>query len=188
MWVTRIDHVQLAMPAGGEDDARAFYSGLLGIPEVRKPPVLEERGGVWFESETVRLHLGIEMPFHPAVKAHPALVADDLSKLEKHLRDAGIVITGDQLAGYRRIYVPDPFGNRLELMEARVTTSELEQTITRMESRLQQRRDERCAELLAVYEALCRRFASDLKSEREELLSRGGALMLIQELVGRVTK
>lgn len=118
MWITAIDHVQLAMPAGGEQQARAFYSGLLGIPEVPKPPMLEERGGVWFEAGSVRIHLGIEETFRPALKAHPALVTQDLTKLEVHLRSSGLAVTGDRLAGYERIYVFDPFGNRIEVIEA----------------------------------------------------------------------
>jgi catechol 2,3-dioxygenase-like lactoylglutathione lyase family enzyme len=183
MWVTGIDHVQLAMPAGREADARAFYSGLLGIPEVPKPPALAERGGVWFEGESVRVHLGIDETSRPATKAHPAFVTANLARIEEYLQSAGVPITGDHLAGYERIYVSDPFGNRIELMEPRDTNSELRQTISRMEDRFRQRSDDRSAELIAMYDALCRRFSTDLRSERDELFSRGGALMLIQEIV-----
>src|SRR5689334_17425416 len=86
--VEAIDHVQLAMPAGREDDARAFYSALLGIPEHPKPPHLAARGGCWFESETLKLHLGVEADFRPAKKAHPALLVRDLPALVQNLRDA----------------------------------------------------------------------------------------------------
>src|SRR6187551_1552795 len=72
--VVAIDHVQLAMPAGGEDRARAFYAGILGLAEVPKPPPLAPRGGCWFESDTVKVHLGVEPDFQPATKAHPAFV------------------------------------------------------------------------------------------------------------------
>jgi catechol 2,3-dioxygenase-like lactoylglutathione lyase family enzyme len=118
MNVTAIDHVQLAMPAGGEDRARAFYDALLGIPEQPKPPHLAARGGCWFESATVKLHLGVERDFRPARKAHPALLVDDLSSLVARLRAAGVELVDDEsLEGYDRVYVYDPFGNRLELLE-----------------------------------------------------------------------
>jgi catechol 2,3-dioxygenase-like lactoylglutathione lyase family enzyme len=119
--VEAIDHVQLAMPAGREDDARAFYSALLGIPEHPKPPHLAARGGCWFESETLKLHLGVEADFRPAKKAHPALLVRDLPALVQTLRDAGVELIDDEpLEGYDRVYAYDPFGNRLELLEPRV--------------------------------------------------------------------
>ena len=89
MPVTRIDHVQLAMPAGREDDARAFYAGLLGIPESPKPAHLAKRGGCWFESGDLKIHLGVEQDFRPAKKAHPALIVDDLGSWVEVLRAAG---------------------------------------------------------------------------------------------------
>jgi catechol 2,3-dioxygenase-like lactoylglutathione lyase family enzyme len=113
-----IDHVQLAMPAGGEDEARGFYSGVLGIPEVPKPAVLAQRGGVWFERGQVRIHLGVERDFRPARKAHPALLVRDLAGLVRRCAAAGIVAVEDEaLPGRNRVYVSDPFGNRLELLE-----------------------------------------------------------------------
>jgi catechol 2,3-dioxygenase-like lactoylglutathione lyase family enzyme len=116
--IVGIDHVQLAMPRGEEDRARAFYSGLLGIPEVPKPAALAERGGVWFERGDVRLHLGVDAEFRPARKAHPALLVRGFGALVQRLRTAGVeVIDDDLLPGYERVYVTDPFGNRLELME-----------------------------------------------------------------------
>jgi catechol 2,3-dioxygenase-like lactoylglutathione lyase family enzyme len=118
MTITAIDHVQLAMPAGGEDDARAFYDALLGIPEQPKPPHLAARGGCWFESANVKLHLGVETDFRPARKAHPALLVDDLESLVARLRAAGVEVVDDEpLEGYVRVYAYDPFGNRLELLE-----------------------------------------------------------------------
>jgi catechol 2,3-dioxygenase-like lactoylglutathione lyase family enzyme len=116
--VERIDHVQLAMPAGREDDARHFYSELLGIPEVPKPPHLAARGGCWFEIGDLKVHLGVEADFRPARKAHPALLVRDLPALAATLRDAGVDLVDDEpLEGYDRIYASDPFGNRLELLE-----------------------------------------------------------------------
>jgi catechol 2,3-dioxygenase-like lactoylglutathione lyase family enzyme len=117
MRILEIDHVQLAMPPGREDEARSFYSGLLGIPEAPKPSELAKRGGAWFETDGVKIHLGVEADFHPARKAHPALVVDDLQALVGILREAGVEVVADALAGYDRVYVSDPFGNRLELME-----------------------------------------------------------------------
>jgi len=118
MRIIGIDHVQLAMPAGEENTARAFYSGLLGLPEVPKPAALTRRGGVWFELGRVKVHLGVERDFRPALKAHPAFLVRDLAELVRRLREAGIlVVEDDALAGYDRVYVFDPFGNRLELME-----------------------------------------------------------------------
>lgn len=118
MPIVAIEHVQLAMPAGREADARAFYEDVLGIPEVPKPPNLAKRGGAWFERGSLKIHLGVEADFRPARKAHPALLVADLASLLADLRAAGIAIVDDEpLAGYLRVYVSDPFGNRIELME-----------------------------------------------------------------------
>jgi catechol 2,3-dioxygenase-like lactoylglutathione lyase family enzyme len=116
--VKRLDHVQLAMPVGGEERAREFYQVALGIPEVPKPPYLARRGGCWFEREELKVHLGVDPDFHPARKAHPALLVEGLRALADTLRDRGYDVQQDErLEGYYRIYVHDPFGNRIELME-----------------------------------------------------------------------
>ena len=118
MRIIGIEHVQLAMPRGEEDRARSFYSGILGIPEVPKPAELAKRGGVWFESEYLKIHLGVEAEFRPARKAHPALLVEDLRALLVLLRERGIsVVDDDALEGFFRVYVSDPFGNRIELIE-----------------------------------------------------------------------
>ena len=120
MAVVRIDHVQLAMPAGREADAVAFYDGVLGVPHVDKPPHLAARGGCWFETATLKLHLGVDAEFRPARKAHPALLVDGLPALVARLRSAGARVVDDEpLDGFDRVYVDDPFGNRIELMEPR---------------------------------------------------------------------
>ena len=115
-----IDHVQLAMPAGGEEAARTFYAGVLGLTEREKPPELVARGGAWFESGAVRVHLGVDPHFRPARKAHPALIVDDLgallARLAAHGREAG---TPETLEGRRRAHCHDDFGNRIELVEER---------------------------------------------------------------------
>ena len=118
MRIHGIDHVQLAMPAGREDDARAFYADVLGIPEKPKPPHLAARGGCWFSADGVELHLGVEADFRPARKAHPALLVDDLPVLVRRLGEAGVEVVDDEpLPGYDRVYVADPFGNRVELLQ-----------------------------------------------------------------------
>lgn len=118
--VFALDHVQLAMPAGGEDKARDFYEGVLGLGEVPKPPDLARRGGVWFESGGLNIHLGVDPKFVAATKAHPALIVEGLDALIERLRDCGYAPeTADPLEGRRRAFVADPFGNRIELIEPR---------------------------------------------------------------------
>jgi catechol 2,3-dioxygenase-like lactoylglutathione lyase family enzyme len=114
----RLHHVQVSMPPGGEDGARAFYGGVLGLTEVPKPPALAARGGVWFRGEGVELHVGAEDPFRPARKAHPAFAVDGLDELARRLERHGAAPRWDgDMPGCRRFYVDDPFGNRLELLE-----------------------------------------------------------------------
>lgn len=115
--IVAIDHVQLAMPAGGEEAARRFYAGLLGLPERPKPAALAARGGAWFERDDVRIHLGVDADFRPARKAHPALQVRGLDRLVARLRGAGVEVSDEPMPGHRRVYVADPFGNRLELLE-----------------------------------------------------------------------
>ncbi len=119
MTILSIDHVQIAIPSGEEERARAFYVELLGFVEIPKPPELAKRGGLWFQSENVQLHLGVEHNFQPARKAHPAFTVDDLDSLIAKVQNAGYDIDTSQpsLDGYKRMHVFDPFGNRIELME-----------------------------------------------------------------------
>lgn len=112
-----IDHVQLAMPAGREEEARRFYRDLLGMTEIPKPAELAKRGGCWFESGGVQLHLGVEEGFRPAKKAHPALRCRDYEGLTSRLRAAGVEVKDDDsIPGVRRCHIFDPFGNRIELI------------------------------------------------------------------------
>jgi catechol 2,3-dioxygenase-like lactoylglutathione lyase family enzyme len=114
-----LDHVQIAAPPGCEDAARAFYGGLLGLTELPKPAVLAARGGVWFAAGSRQLHVGVEEPFAPARKAHPAfsVPAASLDGLAKALASAGVdVVWDDALAPLRRFYAADPWGNRIELL------------------------------------------------------------------------
>lgn len=113
-----LHHVQVAIPEGGEDDARRFYGDLLGMTEIAKPSALAARGGAWFRAGDAELHLGVQEPFLAAAKAHPAFVVDDLAAVCEHLRRNAVAAELDDLfPGHRRAYVRDPFGNRVELME-----------------------------------------------------------------------
>lgn len=114
----RLDHVQLGMPPGAEDEARSFYRDVLGMPEVPKPPSMVANGGVWFRSGMVELHFSGEPNFQPATKAHPALRVPDLDAMAALCEGAGHPVRwDDRYPGVRRCYVFDPFGNRLELMQ-----------------------------------------------------------------------
>jgi catechol 2,3-dioxygenase-like lactoylglutathione lyase family enzyme len=110
----RLHHVQVAIPQGGEGQALDFYEGLLGLTEAEKPDGLRDAGGVWFAEG---LHLGTEMPFTAARRAHPGLAVDDLDGLAARLQAAGChVVWDDRWPGVRRFHTFDPFGNRVELL------------------------------------------------------------------------
>jgi len=119
MKILSIDHVQLAMPVGEEEKAREFFIRTLGFTEIPKPAELAKRSGAWFQSENVQVHIGVEADFHPARKAHPAFIVDDLDSLIAKVQDAEYETDTSQppLDGYKRAHVFDPFGNRIELME-----------------------------------------------------------------------
>ena len=118
MPVRHIDHILIAMPAGREADARAFYCGVLGMSEKIKPPVLAARGGCWFEIGALQVHLGVEKNFIPARKAHPAFIVEDLAGMIEKAMQGGYNVTADEpLEGCERRHVDDPFGNRIELIE-----------------------------------------------------------------------
>lgn len=116
MTILGLDHVQLAMPPGRETEAIAFYQGLLGIPHIPKPEHLRARGGCWFERGQLRIHLGVEVDFTPARKAHPGLITDDLAELRLRLETVGHPVTADAEDATHG-YVLDPFGNRIELIQ-----------------------------------------------------------------------
>lgn len=117
--ITGIDHVQLAMPVGAEDIARQFYSGVLGLAEIPKPAVLAVRGGAWFECGGTQLHLGADAHFQAAKKAHPALLVNGFAAFAELLGSRGVVLKPeDEVGGRRRATLHDPFGNRVELIEA----------------------------------------------------------------------
>jgi catechol 2,3-dioxygenase-like lactoylglutathione lyase family enzyme len=106
------------MPAGREAEAVAFYEGVLGIAGVPKPDHLATRGGCWFEDGDLKVHLGVDPDFRPATKAHPAFIVDDVRSIANAVAAAGFGVKDDEpLDGYDRVYVTDPFGNRIELMQ-----------------------------------------------------------------------
>ncbi len=119
MKIPAIDHVNIAIPVGGEDLARSFYGDILGFVETPKPENLADRGGVWFEQGEVKIHLGVEKDFRPAKKAHPAFVTDDLRTVVERCKKGGYHVVMDEpaLEGYNRVHIFDPFGNRIEIME-----------------------------------------------------------------------
>jgi catechol 2,3-dioxygenase-like lactoylglutathione lyase family enzyme len=113
----KLHHVQLSCPPGGEAAARTFYAGVLGVPEVPKPPVLAARGGVWFRGDGVEIHVGVEDPFAPARKAHPALEVDDIDAVARAVEAAGFPVRWDRdFPGYRRFYTRDGNDNRVEIL------------------------------------------------------------------------
>ena len=116
----RLHHVQVSCPPGGEDAARAFYAGVLGLPEVAKPPPLAARGGAWFRETNVEVHVGVEEPFQPARKAHPAFLVDDIDAVAHAAATAGFAVAWDEnFPGYRRFYTADGNGNRVEVLSDR---------------------------------------------------------------------
>ena len=117
--IVGIDHVQLAAPVGCEDAARRFFGELLGLDETEKPEALRSRGGVWFQVGTQQLHVGVEPDFSPARKAHPAFSVSGYDEFQRRLRAANVDLTEDNsIPGLRRCFVTDPWGNRIELVEA----------------------------------------------------------------------
>jgi catechol 2,3-dioxygenase-like lactoylglutathione lyase family enzyme len=121
MKVLAIDHVQLAIPPGGDAAARRFYGEVLGFTEVPKPEAMRARGGMWFQAGPIQLHLGVEPDMRPSLKAHPALVVTELSAWKARLAAAGCRWQdADEVRGTLRGHTWDPFGNRIELIEAGV--------------------------------------------------------------------
>lgn len=113
-----LHHTQLAMPAGAEPQVRAFYADILGMTELEKPPVLAARGGCWFRSGGLELHLGVEQEFRPARKAHPGMLVSDIDALAARLTACGVEVDWDgEFPGHRRFYAHDPLGNRLEFLQ-----------------------------------------------------------------------
>jgi hypothetical protein len=116
--IAALDHIQLAAPPGSEPLLRTYYVDILGMTELRKPPVLAARGGCWFASGSAQLHIGVEEDFRPAKKAHPGIRVDGLHPFAKRLTERGAKVVWDyDLPGYERFYSEDPVGNRLEFLQ-----------------------------------------------------------------------
>lgn len=117
MEMPTIHHVPIAMPRGGEPEARRFFGELLGLQDVPKPENLKKRGGVWFSTGSFELHLGVDPSFRPATKAHVAFEFADLQRPRVRIEAAGCAIIDDEpLPGYDRFSPSDPCGNRLEFV------------------------------------------------------------------------
>ena len=117
--IAGIDHVQVAIPPGADDQARAFYGGVLGLPETPKPAPLNASGGMWFVTGATQLHIGAQEDFVPAKKAHPAFIVEDFDGYCALLRERDVLVHEEaQVYGRRRAGIEDPFGNRIELIEA----------------------------------------------------------------------
>ncbi|NRB16252.1 MAG: glyoxalase [Rhodobacteraceae bacterium] len=113
-----LDHIQIAIPKGGEDQCRAFWGELVGLCEIAKPKALQARGGLWYALAGAELHLGVEQPFTAALKAHPGFCTTDITALAARLETAGHALTWDTaIKGRERFFTKDPFGNRLEFLQ-----------------------------------------------------------------------
>ena len=170
MSIVALDHVQMAAPPGCEPAARRFYGELLGLAELAKPEPLSERGGVWFGLGAQQLHIGVETPFSPARKAHPAFRVSSpaLDALAERLSKAGAEVVWDHdLPGVRRLYTEDPWGNRLELLAAMVPAG------TRPSASDLERSGRHLAEVLALAEALPFRREEGLRFPRLPVPDRG---------------
>ena len=118
MSVVGLHHVQIACPAGSEEELRGFYGGVLGLPEIPKPPVLAARGGVWFAAGAEEVHCGVEIPFAPARKAHPCLLVEQIEETARLVAQAGGEVRWDEaIPGVRRFHTDDPVGNRVEIQQ-----------------------------------------------------------------------
>ncbi|WP_409253775.1 VOC family protein [Bacillus sp. SCS-153A] len=116
--IAGLDHVQLAAPKGSEDKARTFFGEILGLKELEKPPKLQSGGGCWFQCGSQEIHIGVEDDFSPALKAHPAIVVQDIDSLVKRLKKFNLEVKEDtRIEDRKRIFVSDPFGNRVEFLE-----------------------------------------------------------------------
>lgn len=115
----RLSHVNITMPKGGEETARRFYGELLRLTEIPKPEAIRGRGGVWFEAGGLDVHVSIEEPRTGAdAYRHFGLECTDVDGVRQRLESAGVVTEDGRPAPWKRFFVRDPFGNRIEIHEA----------------------------------------------------------------------
>ena len=116
--ITRLNHVQICVPRGGEERARAFYGGVLGLTELEKPEVLKKNGGLWYEVADIQLHVGVEDAAGEPGKRHPAFEVEDLRGVRAYLVGRGVRVKDEPpVPGAERFSFFDPFGNRIEFLE-----------------------------------------------------------------------
>ena len=112
----RLDHIQICIPKGKEDEARKFYAGIIGLKEIPKPIELIPNGGLWFEIADIQLHIGTEDEISKS-KRHPAFEIENLNDIKEYLEDMKVIIKDEtQIPGIERFSFTDPFGNRIELL------------------------------------------------------------------------
>lgn len=113
----KLDHLQLAIPKGAEEECRGFWVGILDFRELTKPEALQARGGLWLRNDHTEIHLGVEPGFRPAKKAHPAFLVEDIDLIARKLTIADFPVNwDDNIAGRRRFFTDDPVGNRIEFI------------------------------------------------------------------------
>jgi catechol 2,3-dioxygenase-like lactoylglutathione lyase family enzyme len=112
----RLSHINVTMPQGCEGLARSFYAGLIGLKEIPKPEPLRVRGGVWFDAGGVELHLSVQAERDGVdTQRHFGLECSDVDALRARLTEAGVDTEDGRPAPWRRFFVRDPFGNRIEV-------------------------------------------------------------------------
>ena len=113
----KLDHVQICIPEGKENEARDFYTGIIGLTEIPKPKALMQNGGLWYQVADIQLHIGTEKDLNKS-KRHPAFEVEDLKEARKHLEQSGLQIKEEvRIPGQDRFSFTDPFGNRIELLQ-----------------------------------------------------------------------
>lgn len=117
MKIKRLDHIQICIPIGAEEQAKQFYVEVLGLEEIEKPDTLKPNGGLWFKVADIQLHIGVEAEQNKS-KRHPAFEVEDLEGVKQHLQSKGVKVKEETaIPGINRFSFLDPFGNRIEFLE-----------------------------------------------------------------------
>ncbi|EZP75821.1 glyoxalase/bleomycin resistance protein/dioxygenase [Parageobacillus genomosp. 1] len=118
--VKRLDHVQICIPFGAEDEARAFYTDLLGFTEIEKPDSLKANGGLWYQVGDIELHIGVEDRDGYNSKSHPAFEVENIDEVRRYLEENGVPTKDEKpIPGVKRFSFRDPFHNRIEFLSKR---------------------------------------------------------------------